>query len=141
MLAVAYPIGIFIDEAADFLLDKVSKRIRNRRFSQYNLDPSNDNLTAFLLLQGTDNEFVRSYFNYIRMRIRVSRCAFINFALLIVAAIIFVTASGKASWVIMSFVVLVGTMLAGLALWSWYRFSDLFAKQVSRMYQAKQQNG
>ncbi|MBK1699998.1 hypothetical protein CKO22_03435 [Thiococcus pfennigii] len=75
------------------------------------------------------------------MRIRVSRCAFINFALLIVAAIIFVTASGKASWVIMSFVVLVGTMLAGLALWSWYRFSDLFAKQVSRMYQAKQQNG
>lgn len=141
VLAAAYPIGVFIDEAADFVFDNASMKMRDACFDEYGLDKSDDKLTAFVLLQISSNEFLRSYLNYIRMRIRISRSAAINFLLLTIALLAFTINNGQPSWRILFIELSLGLALTALSFWSWQRVSRLFAKQVSRAYNALQHSG
>ncbi|MEO0488226.1 MAG: hypothetical protein AAFZ49_01550, partial [Cyanobacteria bacterium J06659_2] len=43
-----------------------------KRFRLEGCDPNDLDLTTMNLLQTSDDEFLKSYFNYIRIRIRVS---------------------------------------------------------------------
>jgi hypothetical protein len=65
-LAVVYPIGIFVDELADFALKPWMKRIRKRRFQLEGFEPGDLDLTTINLSQKTDDECLKSYFNYVR---------------------------------------------------------------------------
>lgn len=134
-LAAIYPIGIFVDELADYISHPWIKRIRDRRFHSEGLDPDNSNLQAMYLLQRTDDDFLRSYFNYIRMRVRVSRSTALNLALTTAAAVIFSIVRFRHSqgFALVIFAeILIGVLSTTLATWVLSRVSDTFAKQLAR---------
>jgi hypothetical protein len=138
-LAVVYPIGIFVDELADFVFKPWMKRIRRKRFRLEGFDPDDLDLTTMNLLQKTDDEFLKTYFNYIRMRIRVSRSTALNLALITVTALIFtvVRFSHSQRFALIIFVVIfVGILLTALSAWVWCGVSDTFAKQTLRAFKA-----
>lgn len=138
-LATVYPIGIFVDELADFAFKPWMKRIRKRRFRLEGFDPDDLDLTTMNLLQKTDDEFLKSYFNYIRIRIRVSRSTALNFALITITALIFTTARFRYSqgFVLIVFTeIFVGILLTALSAWVWCEVSDTFAKQTLRAFKA-----
>jgi hypothetical protein len=90
-------------------------------------------------LQKTDDEFLKTYFNYIRMRIRVSRSTALNLALITVTALLFtaVRFSNSQSLALIIFVVIfVGILLTALSAWVWCGVSDTFAKQTLRAFKA-----
>lgn len=133
-LALVYPIGIFIDEVADFLFAKWSEKIRAKRFQCENVNIDVNTVSAFQILHVTKDDFLRSYFNYIRMRIRISRSAALNFFACSMTALAFTVFRTAYSWKLLATELIVGCLLTFLAIWAWYRVSDIFAKQVSRAY-------
>lgn len=138
-LAAIYPIGIFVDELADFVFKPWMKRIRRKRFRLEGFDPDDLDLTTMSLLQQTDDEFLKTYFNYIRMRIRVSRSTALNLVLITVAALFFTTVrfSHSQSFTLIIFVVIfIGTLLTVLSAWVWREVTDIFAKQTLRAFKA-----
>lgn len=138
-LATVYPIGIFVDELADYAFKPWMKRIRKQRFRLEGFDPGDLDLTTMNLLQRTDDEFLKSYFNYIRMRIRVSRSTAINLALITITSLIFTVARFRHSqeFALIIFIeVFVGILLTALSIWVWCEVSDTFAKQTLRAFKA-----
>lgn len=138
-LATVYPIGIFVDELADFVFKPWMKQIRKKRFRLEGFDPDDLDLTTMNLLQKTDDEFLKTYFNYIRMRIRVSRSTALNLALITITALLFTTVrfSNSQSFALIIFVVIfVGILLTALSAWVWCGVSDTFAKQTLRAFKA-----
>lgn len=136
-LAIVYPMGIFIDELADRLLHTRMQAVRDKRLQSEGLSPEDDTLTALNLLPRIDDEFVKSYFNYIRMRIRISRTATLNFPLIAATAVLFTVIhfwSSPSWWGIIITETILGIALTFFATWAWYRVSDTFAKQVARIY-------
>lgn len=87
--AVIYPIGIFFDEVADRVFHLWTDKVRQSRLQREELSPEDEDITAMYLLQRTNDEFLKSYFNYIRMRIRISRCAAFNFGLTTFSVVLF----------------------------------------------------
>ena len=137
VLAVAYPLGIVMDELVDTLSDPLTKRIRNRVFAAANL--KSDDLTAIRLMLEVQNDFVQEILLYIRMRIRISRCAAFNALLLTVSGLLFtyIRLGDSAMRNRLGLVEIVsGLLLSGLAAWTWSRFT---AKFVTRLLQVHQQ--
>ncbi len=136
VIAVVYPIGIFVDELADFVFKPWMRRIRRERFRLECVPTDHSNLTAMDLLLKTNDEFVLTYFNYIRVRIRVSRSTAINLALITVTALIFIgfRFSHSQSFAPLILIVLfVGVLLTMLSVWVWREVSDTFARQIVRV--------
>ncbi|MBT8363809.1 MAG: hypothetical protein KJP23_03825 [Deltaproteobacteria bacterium] len=97
-IAILYPIGIFIDDIADFIFGHWSKQIRSARFQKEDIEIDDDKTTAFQLLQDTKDDFLKSYFSYVRMRIRIARSASFNFAVCTVAVVAFTVFRIKYTW-------------------------------------------
>lgn len=138
-LAIAYPIGIFVDELADFLFKPWMKRIRRRRYAREGVEPDAVNMTAFYVLQRIDDEFLKTYFNYIRTRIRVSRSSAFNLALMTLMGVLFtlVRLNDAAKFIpVLMAEILMGSLLTGGAIWVWREVTDTFSKQIVRAYQA-----
>lgn len=133
-LAVVYPLGIFIDEVADFMLESWSKKIRRNMFQCEGICRAEEDVTAFQILQDTKDEFLRSYFGYIRMRIRISRSASFNFAACTIAVIVFTLMRAPYSLKVLLTEFVIGFVFTLLAIWAWYKTSNTFAKQVSRAF-------
>lgn len=72
-LSIMYPLGIFTDNFLDYLLKGRNTKIRER----FNLIEKRITVTRLLLR--SDNENISKYFNFSRMRIRISRSAIFNF--------------------------------------------------------------
>jgi len=132
-LAIVYPVGIFFDEFADLVFDNFSKKIRQSRFEKEKLTgkDKNKDITAMCLLQYSDNEFLMLYFNYIRMRIRISRSATLNFGITTLFVVIFTISRLSVDWKVVVMEFIIGSLLTLLACFAWYRFSDTFAKRVA----------
>lgn len=81
-LALAYPLGIFIDELSDWLFKCWSKRIRIQHL------PENERTTFGLLIILKDNS-TSQYFQYLRGRIRMSRSTAVNAFFTAIGTIIF----------------------------------------------------
>ena len=77
---IVYPVGLFIDEVADFLSEPGKKKIKKDE------GISDNSLNGFKLLFLTKDEWLRKYFDYVRIRIRLSRSTALNF---LIIAIIF----------------------------------------------------
>lgn len=136
-LATVYPIGIFVDEVADFIFTPWMKRIRDKRFKQEEMDPDDLEVTIMNLLRKTDDEFLKTYFNYIRMRIRVSRSTSLNLVLILISAFLFTLTRLthlKNYSLLMSTLIIVGILSIALSIWVWYKVSDTFSKQTIRAY-------
>ncbi|HHW78630.1 MAG TPA: hypothetical protein GX399_16605 [Xanthomonadaceae bacterium] len=140
MLTVVYPLGIFIDDVADFLFEYWSKRIRSKRFELEGIHLNERDVTAFQVLQDTKDDFLRSYFSYIRMRIRISRSASLNFGVCTLATIVFTVVRIPYTLKVLLVEFIVGAAFTSLAVWAWYRVSDIFAKQISRAFKAQNEH-
>jgi hypothetical protein len=138
-LAIVYPIGIFVDELADFALRPWMKGIRKRRFQLEGFEPGDLDLATINLSQKTDDEFLKSYFNYVRMRVRVSRSTALNLALITITSSIFTIVQFHHSQSLMLIIfteVFVGLLLTALSIWVWREVSDTFTKQTLRVIKA-----
>jgi hypothetical protein len=138
-LAAVYPIGIFVDELADFAFKPWMKQIRKKRFRSEGFDPDDPDMTIMYLLQKTDDEFLKTYFNYIRMRIRVSRSTAFNLAGIKIAALMFTVVQFRDSqgFVFLIFAeFLIGILSIALSIWVWREVSDTFVKQTIRAFKA-----
>ena len=131
--AFAYPLGIFIDELADCILQPLSETIRSKRLVEEGLNPENQEIRAFCVLQEADDRFVESYLRYIRMRIRISRSTAFNVLFLGTASVLFVLLRIN-NIELMVFISAVGFILMVFATWSWYRFTDSFSKNIARYW-------
>ena len=135
--AIVYPIGIFFDEVADRVFHPWTNKIRQSRLQREGLKAEDGDITAFYLLQRTDDEFLRSYFNYIRMRIRISRSAAFNFGLTTFLAVVFTSLRLSVGWKVIAMELFLGSSLTLLAVFAWYRFSDTFVKQIARVWKSR----
>lgn len=136
-LATVYPIGICVDEVADCIFTPWMKRIRDRRFKQEDMDPDDSEITIMSLLRKTDDEFLKTYFSYIRMRIRVSRSTSLNLVFILISAFLFTLtrlSHLKIYSLLMSTLIIVGIISIAISIWVWYKVSDTFSKQTIRAY-------
>jgi len=134
--AFVYPLGIFVDDLSDKVFHKWMKKIRKKRFIKEGIKEDKFEATAFYLLRESGDDFLRNYFNYIRMRIRISRSASINFLFCTVTAIAFTLAQFSLRFVLVVIELVVGGGLTLMAIFVWSRITDTFAKQIVRAYKA-----
>ncbi|HMS41321.1 MAG TPA: hypothetical protein PKE69_13910 [Pyrinomonadaceae bacterium] len=76
LIAISYPIGVFVDNFADRILKKKDKKIRNEFIKD-----ENKSILRVRTLAG-ENSPLDQLFNYQRMRIRISRSSFLNFLII-----------------------------------------------------------
>ncbi len=134
VLSFAYPLGIFIDEIADFLLDKQNKKIRNTSFKKEGLEGDAYRTTAFFLLQEAGDDFIREYFNYIRTRIRIARAATLNFTLITIFIVPFSYFQLNLSCKLIFIMIVVGVFGVVMAYMSWRKFASIFSEKIARAF-------
>jgi hypothetical protein len=134
-ICFAYPLGIIVDEAADFIFEKWSISIRDKRFTEMNINPDDQMATAFILLSQKENEFLGRYLSYLRSRIRLCRLTVVNSVIVTLILPIFLWSRLKYDNQAVVFVIFSGLFVASLAVWGWYRVSDNFAKKIASLYQ------
>jgi len=130
VFSMAYPLGIFTDNLADSLLKRWNNSIRKK----YELEKNG--ITVARVLMTIKNEDVSKYFNYVRMRI--ARSAGVNFLLLTISSILFLTIHKNSSDILISFkliltVGIIGLILTLWALWSWKNIVSNYHKMSKRI--------
>jgi hypothetical protein len=128
LLPVVYPVGVFIDHLADALLSRWRKRIRDK----YVQDKSQ---TVMDLLMTAKDDKLSTYYDYLRIRIRISRSSAFNFAVIAVlfpvfAAIRLNGRAGVSSGFVAATVALASAAVAGLALYTWVGLTHLFYEKL-----------
>jgi len=136
-ISLLYPIGVFIDNFADHWLDELSKDIRDKQMQAKGIE--DPDITAMRVLMEVKDEFLKSYMNYIRTRVRISRSSVINFALITIASIVFTISklNGVSKFWLSLLIcgeLAFGTGMTYFAFWSWRKISETFTKQVARAY-------
>jgi hypothetical protein len=138
-LSIAYPLGIFMDELADYFFKPWDKKIRKRRYSSEGVSFEDNELTAFYVLQRTDDEFLKTYFKYIRMRIRISRSTALNFFLITFSGFLLIVTkfkgSPKFSLIVFS-ELSIGILFTVFSVWVWREITDTFSRQIARAFKA-----
>ena len=76
-MALIYPLGIFVDNLSDKLLDWKDKQIRDKEFK----DKVPKDLSVSKVLLYAQDDKLSDFYAYIRMRIRISRSTFVNFGI------------------------------------------------------------
>jgi hypothetical protein len=133
LLPMFYPTGIFIDNLADYILHSWRDNIRER----YNLD---ENQTVSKLLTTLKDDRLSDYFDYVRIRIRISRSSAFNFMLITILSIVFTLSRlgsvlGESKWVVIIFEFFVGAFFVALAMYSWFSITDTFYKKLKQGWQ------
>ena len=116
--AVAYPIGIMVDTAADLFLAGQNRKIR----AKYNL-PESFSILSMIYQWKDDN--IKSYFTYNRFKTRVARSSMINFFMIALGGSTFVWCQGEAIGVVqtekISLIILFVFMLLSLSAYLLWR--------------------
>ena len=130
VLAIVYPLGVFVDNAADKLFGRWSRKVRARAAEAEMKEPLLP--TAMQILRESNEEFLASYFGYIRTRIRICRSAALNFALLTVAGVIFTLVelanSYPSVWRLLLVEIVLGCAITSFAMWSLKSVTETFEK-------------
>jgi hypothetical protein len=134
--AIAYPLGISIDEFSDTLLNCWSERIRIKHL------PENGRNT-FNLLVALKDPSTSQYFQYLRGRIRMSRSTAVNALFTTIGAVIFTKQRldnifGASLMSAIIWEIAVGAVIISLSLFTWWRVSNTFRKRVRQGYDAVQ---
>lgn len=130
LLPIVYPLGVLIDYLADRVFTRWQKPLRH-------LYLKDKTQSALKLLTQTKDPFLTNYLDYIRRRIRLSRSAAINFALITVVSVIFTVVRcrsrvGFPFWKAVLFEVALGALLTGVAVLAWHKITCSFFKWVAR---------
>jgi hypothetical protein len=129
-LPLVYPVGVFVDHLADALLSRWRKRIRD----EYVQDKSR---TVMDLLMTAKDDKLSAYYDYLRIRIRISRSSAFNFSVIAVLFPVFVAVrlsgwAGVPSWFLAVSVALASVAVAGLALYTWVGLTHGFYEKLVR---------
>ena len=81
LLALVYPLGVVCDTVADSIGKRWVGRINRSIYKEASVP---EDTTAFEVISKAKNDFVTSYFNYLRSRIRAARCLSFNLACTVV---------------------------------------------------------
>lgn len=133
LIAISYPIGIFVDNLADFFLSKEDKKMRNEFISD-----EDKSILRIRTLAG-ENSPVAELFSYQRMRIRISRSSFLNFLIITILLPILLLVrfgnyfGGSNSWLII-LILAVSITFTFLAYWTW---KDVTKKYYQRHSEAE----
>jgi hypothetical protein len=133
LLPMFYPIGIFIDNLADYVLHSWRDNIRKK----YDLV---ENQTITKLLTTLKDERLSDYFDYVRIRIRISRSSALNFTLITILSIVFTLSRlgfvlGESKWTVAAFELIVGVCFIALAVYSWFSITDTFYKKLKQSWE------
>jgi len=136
-LAIIYPIGIFIDNIADDLFKRWSKKIRDNVMSKEKVEY--ESLTVMKILYHSNDEFLKNYLGYIRTRIRISRSTALNFLIITILSVLFTIIRLNNIKTIqfggLIFIeVFIGLLIVIISIISWYRITQVFAKQIAQAY-------
>lgn len=144
ILVFAYPVGIFMDELADFIFTNESKKIRKETFCNEGLltaELHNSTFTtAFFLLRSSDNDFFKEYFNYLRTRVRIARSSTVNFLFITITIFLFSLIQLNLSYTALILEIATGLLLSVLAYFSWRRFITLFSKKIAQAHMQEKAN-
>lgn len=125
----AYPLGILIDNLADWLFDKFICLFDKSKKSKNTV-----NVTE--LLARTKDTSLSSYLSYVRMRIRISRSSALNFALLTIFLIVFTWKNHGIPIVPINYYLLigletaVGTLLTVFFIFSWHNIREKYHEKI-----------
>ena len=80
VLGLAYPLGIIVDRAADWLVGPIDRRLRNNHFKydDANLPKAKVSEARLRMLLDAKNEGLASFLNYVRSRLRLARSTCLN---------------------------------------------------------------
>lgn len=132
-VSAMYPLGIFTDNFADFLLKKSNNKLRAKH------ELAKDGITIAKLLVKLQDENVSKYFNYTRMRIRISRSAIFNFSFVTISLIIFFLVRGNEfsslnKWTAIIISLVFGGMLTFYAYWNWKNIANNYHRMTARIW-------
>lgn len=130
LLPLVYPIGVFVDHLADTLLSSWRKRIRDT----YLQDKSR---TVMDLLMTAKDDKLSAYYDYLRIRIRISRSSAFNFGVITILFPIFASVrlggwTGVATGYLAVTVAIASAAVAGLALYTWVGLTHGFYEKLVR---------
>ncbi len=118
-IAFAYPLGIFIDNVADKILESPDSKMRNKSGLK-------KGATARLMMISKGSSLA-NFMNYRRTRIRIARSSAVNFAFLTLCVVTFLIARrseiGSITNMTVGVVLIGGLALTLFALYSWYEIS------------------
>ena len=130
LLPMFYPVGIFIDNLADYILNSWREKI----WEKYD---SSKKQTVSRLLTTLKDDRLSDYFDYVRIRIRISRSSALNFTLITILSVIFTltrlgTVLGDSKWTVVAFELVIGAFFIGLAIYSWFSITDTFYRKLKQ---------
>ncbi len=129
-VAFVYPLGIIIDNMADLLLKKQEKKIRQ------SIPGGAQSMRRLLIL--LKDASTEEQFSYIRMRIRISRSACLNFFMLSLALLAFTIFQLGDHAHFSNLIVLelvAGAVLVFLSYYSWYLLTKSCYGKLARRYE------
>ena len=134
ILPILYAIGMFIDTVSDRILEAWTLSIKKKCLQ----DKSHS--VIHLLLKSKD-EWLSSYIDYNRGKLRVLRSSALNFLLIstslpIATGLRLQGLLGNHTRFVVGFEVLLGAALTGLAIWSWKKITYTFYEHMKTAYDA-----
>jgi hypothetical protein len=129
-MLIFYPLGVFIDEAADKCFNRFSGKIR----AKY-IQPED---STFTLLLELNDQTANNYFQYVRSRIRLARSSALNFLIITVGSVVY-SLSLRAQAIITLSIICVGATLTTLSIFAWNRYSHTYGKWTKRGFAYLQQ--
>lgn len=127
-LPIVYPIGIFVDNLADSLLDKWNRKIREKYIPDKSLSVSK-------LLVVAKNEWLAAIFDYGRARIRISRSTALNFLIITIVLPIFILTRlgptfGGSTQQVAALGFVTCALITIFALWSWQHITHIIGRRL-----------
>jgi membrane protease YdiL (CAAX protease family) len=131
LIPVAYPIGIFVDNLADFIFRKEDTKIRTKFIT----DKSNS-ITRVRTLSGADSPLTK-LLEYQKMRIRISRSTFINFMIITLLIPPFIILKlekilGDKTYVVFFTFFALSIAIVFLAFWTWKDITLRYYERIKK---------
>lgn len=132
-LPIVYPIGIFVDNLADALLNRWNFKIR----AKYVPEKSQ---SIIKLLVTANNERLASIFEYSRTRIRISRSTALNFFIITIVLPIFIikrieSLFGMSKDWLAALGSITSALITIFALWSWQHITHTVWRRLKYAYE------
>ena len=132
-LPIVYPIGIFVDNLADSLLDKWNWKIRGEYIPE-------KSQSVIKLLVIAKNEWLAAIFEYSRTRIRISRSTALNFLIITVILPTFIITRldslfGTYTWWVAALGFTTCALIMIFALWSWQHITHTLWRRLKYAYE------
>jgi hypothetical protein len=137
VLGFAYPLGVIVDRAADWLVGPIDWRLRNNHFKYDDDDDVNlpkVSEARLRMLLDSKNEGLASFLNYVRSRLRLARSTCLNLILITLAAAILLGTRSSIGNMELHAVIAGGLVLFSLSLFAWVRLSRTYYKRLAQGY-------